>query len=166
MSFRLSLVLGIALMVAVWALGPARTDTEGLWTHAASGAQHVRIVSFYASVGALRPGERAKLCYGVENARSVQISPLHVNVYPLASHCFEVEPHRTTHYTILAVGFDGDVATRSLTLPVETSPARPALHHVALAPPDLHWSQAMISGRTYAHDDGSRRCERGAAPLG
>jgi hypothetical protein len=37
--------------------------------------------------------------------------------------CFEVVPEHTTHYTLMAEGFDGTVAARSLTLPVQNLPA-------------------------------------------
>jgi hypothetical protein len=36
----------------------------------------------------------------------------------------EIVPERTTHYTILAEGFDGNVVTRVLTLVVAPVPAR------------------------------------------
>jgi len=62
------------------------------------------------------------LCYGVENARSVHISPPVADLYPTAQRCLEIVPKHTTHYTIWAEGYDGKVATQSLTLPVETIP--------------------------------------------
>jgi len=48
-------------------------------------------------------------------------------VYPSPNHCLEILPERTTHYTILAEGFDGRVATQSFTLPVQSpiAPPRP-----------------------------------------
>jgi hypothetical protein len=48
-------------------------------------------------------------------------------VYPSPNHCLEIVPQRTTHYTILAEGFDGAVATRSITLAVQApiEPRRP-----------------------------------------
>jgi hypothetical protein len=79
----------------------------------------VRILNFYASVGAVTMGEKALLCYGVENAKSVRISPAIPGVYPSSNRCLEIVPERTTHYTILAEGFDGRVATQSFTLPVQ-----------------------------------------------
>jgi hypothetical protein len=59
------------------------------------------------------------LCYGVENAKSVRISPSIPGVYPSTNRCLEIVPERTTHYTILAEGFDGRVATQSFTLAVQ-----------------------------------------------
>jgi len=85
----------------------------------------VRITQFYASTGLVLAGQKAQLCYGVENAKSVQISPLFSSVYPAVSRCLEVVPERTTHYAIMAEGFDGRTATRFCTLVVETPPEAP-----------------------------------------
>jgi hypothetical protein len=50
-----------------------------------------------------------------------------------------VVPQQTTHYTIMAEGFDGKVATQSLTLPVSPTP---------LAPPRiLHFAGTKEGGR-------------------
>jgi hypothetical protein len=61
----------------------------------------------------------------VENAKAVRISPAVAVVVPAANRCLEIVPERTTHYTILAEGFDGNVVTRFVTLVVETAPAPP-----------------------------------------
>ena len=79
----------------------------------------VRILRFRASVGAITQGQKALLCYGVENARSVRISPAMIRVSPSANRCMEIFPQHTTHYTLLAEGYDGSVASQSLTLPVQ-----------------------------------------------
>ncbi len=123
------LFAAIALLAAVWALSFIRNGATRTWVHPSGRPGPVRILRFYASVGAVLPGERATLCYGVENAKTVRISPLLPGIFPSPSHCLEVFPEHTTHYTILAEGYDGVVATRSLTLPVETSaPPRQVLH--------------------------------------
>src|SRR5512133_1995979 len=79
----------------------------------------VKILNFYANVGAVTMGEKALLCYGVENAKSGKISPAIPGVYPSLNRCVEIVPERTTHYRIAAEGFDGKVATQSFTLPVQ-----------------------------------------------
>ena len=91
----------------------------------------VRILNFYANVGAVTMGEKALLCYGVENAKSVKISPAIPGVYPSPNRCVEIVPERTTHYTILAEGFDGRVATQSFTLPVQPPMLRTRPVHYA-----------------------------------
>jgi hypothetical protein len=91
----------------------------------------VKILNFYANVGAVTMGEKALLCYGVENAKSVKISPMLPGVYPSPNRCLEIVPERTTHYTILAEGFDGRVATQSFTLPVQPPVLRTRPVHYA-----------------------------------
>ena len=82
----------------------------------------VRIIQFYASAGIIAVGQKALLCYGVENARAVHISPTLTGVYPSPNHCLEIVPEHTTHYTLMAEGYDGHVATQSVTLSVQTTP--------------------------------------------
>ena len=123
MPVRLARPIAAAvLLFAVWALDsvrggrpspPAKMETSG----------PVRIVEFFASAGTITPGQTAMLCYGVENAKSVRISPMLRGVYPSPNRCLEVAPQHTTHYTILAEGYDGAVDARSLTLPVQAAPA-------------------------------------------
>ena len=85
----------------------------------------VKILNFYANVGAVTAAQKALLCYGVENAKSVRISPTVPGVYLALNRCLEVVPERTTHYTILAEGYDGAVATQSFTLPVQPPVLKP-----------------------------------------
>jgi hypothetical protein len=119
---RLWVALGI--VVALWAISSVQDAGSRVWVRpVGTPPGPVRILQFYASVGTLTPGEKAQLCYGVENARSVRISPDMQGVYPSINHCLEIVPEHTTHYTILAEGFDGAVATRSFTLPVKAVPA-------------------------------------------
>ncbi len=94
-----------------------------------SAPQPVRIVRFYATSGALKPGQTAQLCYSVENARSIKISPAVDLASSSPGRCVEVHPDHTTHYTLQAEGFDGSVAVRSLTLPVQyPSPVHLPVH--------------------------------------
>ena len=122
------LCLAVGLAAGVWIMTAVGPRSRAGWVGPAGNTRGaVRILRFYASVGEVSPGQSAMLCYGVENARSVHISPPVANVYPAASHCLEIVPKHTTHYTIWAEGFDGRVAMQSLTLPVETQPAAPPL---------------------------------------
>ena len=90
-------------------------------------------------MGAVLPGEKAQIRYGVENAGSVRIWPWMAGVTPSRKRCLEVFPAHTTYYAILAEGYDGRVVTRSLTLPVETQPAAPAPElHFAFLPRDMN----------------------------
>jgi hypothetical protein len=137
MLFRFtSIWIALGLLMGMWGLSLVRrTDERYALQPVPVGTLPgpVRILQFYASVGTLAPGDKALLCYGVENARSVQISPLLANVYPAYSRCVEIGPQRTTHYTITAEGFDGQVATKSFTLPVLSLPAsKPAVRYAGV----------------------------------
>lgn len=115
------LLAAMALMLAVWMLGTNRRTAGESWVRPSGAAPGpVRILQFYSSVGSIKAGETALLCYGVENAKSVRIAPMMEGESPSSNRCLQVAPVRTTHYTILAEGFDGHVVMQSLTLPVDT----------------------------------------------
>jgi hypothetical protein len=118
--------VAVALMLAMWGLSKVRESEPAAWLRpVGTKPGPVRILQFYASVGTLTVGQKALLCYGVENAKSIRISPTISGVYPALSRCVEIGPERTTHYTLLAEGYDGRVATQSFTLPVQTTPVTP-----------------------------------------
>lgn len=115
--------VALALMLGLCALGTAPRPEGESWVRAAGAAPGpVRILHFYSTVGSLKAGETAMLCYAVENAKLVRIAPLLGGVFPSTNRCLEVVPLHTTHYTILAEGFDGHVAMQSLTLAVDVTP--------------------------------------------
>jgi hypothetical protein len=124
LSFSAKILGAVALLAAMWGLTCVDRPESRAWLRpAGTPPGPVRILRFYASVGLVVTGESAELCYGVENAKSVRISPPLPGVYPSTRHCLQVVPEHTTHYTILAEGYDGRVAMQSLTLPVESAPA-------------------------------------------
>lgn len=114
-------VAAVALLAAVWGLDAIHAGRPPAKA-ALPVSLHVRITQFYASAGILMPGQRAMLCYGVENAKSVSMSPVLQDVYPSRSHCLEIGPSQTTNYTLMAEGYDGTVDVRTLTLPVHELP--------------------------------------------
>ena len=115
--------VAVGLMAAMWGLSVVDRSDRRAWVRPAGGP--VRILQFYASAGILTVGETARICYSVENAKSVRISPMLQEVYPFPNHCLEIEPEHTTHYTLLAEGYDGAVATKSFTLQVEAEESAP-----------------------------------------
>ena len=134
LSFSAKLLAAVALLAAMWQLNSVDRPQARSWLRpAGSPPGPVRILRFYASVGLVLTGESAQLCYGVENAKSVHISPPLPGVYPSARRCLQVVPEHTTHYTILAEGYDGKVAMQSLTLPVESAPATSHSPSVSIA---------------------------------
>ena len=129
----------IVLLAAAWGVSAVPDSPIRSWIPPVGAPRGpVRILRFYATTGSIALGDRAQLCYGVANAKSVRISPSIVPVVPAANRCLEIVPDHTTHYTILAEGFDGRLATRFLTLVVETAPA----------PPRARTNRVALLGRT------------------
>jgi hypothetical protein len=77
-----------------------------------------RITQFYATVTQLPRGEKALLCYGVENAKSVSLSPPRQELSASLARCVEVTPSVDTTYTLTAEGAGGQSATQQLTVMV------------------------------------------------
>lgn len=82
------------------------------------GGSEVKIVSFSASPRAVQRGDRALLCYGVNNAKAVRIDPFVDGVGPALSRCVETHPQRTTEYTITASDTAGHTVSEKLTIAV------------------------------------------------
>jgi hypothetical protein len=73
-------------------------------------AAPVRITQFYATLPQLARGEKELLCYGVENAKAVWLSPPRRELSAALSRCVDVEPVETTTYTLSAEGASGTVS--------------------------------------------------------
>jgi hypothetical protein len=171
MSGSDKVVAGMALMLAIWGLSRLSEPEGGSWIHPQGVVPgHVRILHFRASVGALLEGQKAELCYGVENARTVRIAPgpegVASQLYPSAHRCVEIWPQHTTHYTLMAVGFDGSTVARSLTLPVQTMPLPvPERRYYALAAASAGMPAARESTSVEASATGPA-AESTATPIG
>ncbi len=77
-----------------------------------------KITEFYTTTPNLARGESALVCYSVENAKTVWLSPPRKQVNAAVSHCEEVSPKATTTYTLTAEGPSGPAATLNLTVNV------------------------------------------------
>jgi hypothetical protein len=82
------------------------------------GSGRLKILSFYASPGLIRRGEKALVCYGVVNARTVRLDPAVERVWPSTGRCFAVMPDRETRYTLTAEDAEGHTTTQSFVLQV------------------------------------------------
>ena len=127
------LAVATLIVVVLWGITLLHNPADRVWVRPMSAQPRpVKILRFYATVGALFPGGKAQLCYSVENAKIVRISPAVESSYPSPGRCIEIHPEHTTHYTLQAEGFDGRVATRSITLSVQDRPWAPLpAQHVA-----------------------------------
>jgi hypothetical protein len=83
----------------------------------------LKITQFYASAPELARGDKELLCYGVEHAKTVWLSPPRQQLDVSPNRCIEVNPERTTTYTLTAEGDTGAPATQTVTVTV--GPAKP-----------------------------------------
>jgi len=78
----------------------------------------VHITQLYATVPQLARGGKELLCYGVEHAQAVWLSPPRQELTPSLTRCIEVSPERTTTYTLTAQGAKGETAAQNVTITV------------------------------------------------
>jgi hypothetical protein len=109
---------GILVCVGLLAAGITTGCSRPEPPAAPKAAEPVRITQFYTSVSNIAKGEKALLCYGVENAKTVWLDPPRHPLSAALARCVEVNPDATTTYTLTAEGADGTSASKSLTLPV------------------------------------------------
>ncbi len=86
----------------------------------AMGGSNFEIMNFYAAPGAVHRGDSAEICYGVSNAKSVDIVPkLPEGTWPSISRCIAVAPKKSTTYTLTAVNDKGEKKSATLTIEVQ-----------------------------------------------
>jgi hypothetical protein len=78
----------------------------------------VRILQFYAVAGELQKGATTNVCYGVQNAREVRLTPPVEQVDVALSRCFAIAPANTTTYKLTAIGKDGRQVAAEFTVEV------------------------------------------------
>jgi len=77
------------------------------------GGRELAIQMLYATPE-IRPGETAQVCFGVANAKSVTLVPQSSPVWPSHNLCVDVNPNKTTTYTLTATGADGQQVARQV----------------------------------------------------
>jgi hypothetical protein len=83
------------------------------------GGDQLKILLFYASPGSIRPGESTSMCYGVNAAKKLTITPaVGTDVYPTYNRCFQVSPKTTTSYTLTAEDATGKTAEAKVQIKV------------------------------------------------
>ncbi len=78
----------------------------------------VKITQFYAASPRIGKGDRTELCYGVEGASNVELTPRLDEVWPSYSRCIEAKPGTTTTYTLTARDAAGHSESKSATIEV------------------------------------------------
>jgi hypothetical protein len=105
---------------------PTRRQTEDAARQAEFariyGGSEVKILQFYAREASVTEGGKTVICYGVLNARSVEIAPPLDGVGVSLNRCVEAAPERVTKYTLTARGYDGRTISESFELPVVADP--------------------------------------------
>ncbi|HTM47781.1 MAG TPA: hypothetical protein VL285_03830 [Bryobacteraceae bacterium] len=74
------------------------------------GSGKLKILHFYVTPGVIRKGQKALMCYGVANARSVKIEPGVERLVPSINRCLEIAPAADTRYTLTAEDESGSKA--------------------------------------------------------
>jgi hypothetical protein len=65
-----------------------------------------RILQFKANPAFIATGLSGKLCYGVENAARLDLTPKVEPILPASGNCIDIAPKQTTVYTLTAFGAD------------------------------------------------------------
>jgi hypothetical protein len=78
----------------------------------------LKIITFYANPS-IHLGEKALICYGVANAKSVKIEPAIEPVWPSLSHCIQAAPRKTTEYTLTAADAAGHSVSQKILVKVQ-----------------------------------------------
>jgi hypothetical protein len=84
----------------------------------------VKITQFYASERKIPKGLKGSLCYGVEHASKVELTPAVDVVWPAPVRCIEIAPKQNTTYTLTAYGEDGSKAVKSVEVSAGSAPPR------------------------------------------
>jgi hypothetical protein len=105
-----------------------------------------RITQFYATAPKLPRGEKELLCYGVENAKTVWLSPPRQELSAALSRCVEVTPKENTTYTLTVEGASGKTATQNV--------------DVVMGGPRVHIVDVTVSSLTAKSGDQVSLCYR------
>jgi hypothetical protein len=93
---------------------------------------HAKITEFKADPASLASGVTGRLCYGVENATRLDLTPHVETILPSSSNCLDIVPHETTVYTLTAYGPDGKADTRAVE--VKVGPPQPGVADLVAKP--------------------------------
>ncbi len=84
----------------------------------------VKITQFRVTPALIPKGITGKLCYGVENAATIDVNPPVEKLLPSPERCIDIAPAQATTYTLTAYGADGSKVSRSLDVRVGNPPPR------------------------------------------
>ena len=90
---------------------------------AAPAPQPGKIISFYPGQAAVAPGDKAQVCYGVENVKSVRFEPAVMEIRPLTTKCVWFTPPESMDLTLIAEGEDGKELRETIAVKVAAGAA-------------------------------------------
>jgi hypothetical protein len=97
----------------------AKEQAEAKRIYDMYGAGQVKILQLYANPGVVSHGGTAQLCYGVSNAKTINISPKPTgDVWPSIARCVDVTPSEDTTYVLTAQDANGHSETANVTIQV------------------------------------------------
>jgi hypothetical protein len=100
-----------------------------------------KITQFKADPAFIPAGAPGKLCYGVENANKLEISPAVEKLLPASDRCMDIAPTQTTTYTLTAYGADGAAEKKSLE--VKVGPPQPRVSDLEARPVSVKKGRAV-----------------------
>lgn len=121
MPIRAGIMVAAVTLVVTGCTAPAPKSAE---TKSPETALPPKITQFYATAPQLHRGEQETLCYGVENATYVWVSPPRQVLTTSHSRCFDVAPSQTTVYRLTAEGADGKSVFQEVTVEVGAPKAK------------------------------------------
>ena len=122
-----SSLLPLALLLTSCSEAPPETKPKPI---APAKTEPVKISHFYASVGVVSQGESVTICYGVENADEVELTPNIKAIKPGSNRCFSHTPKVSGTLKLTARG-GGAEATEELVIQVkQTAPERKEQRHL------------------------------------
>lgn len=74
---------------------------------------------FVAAPREASPGQQITLCYGVKDTKSITLTPSSQNYPPSEKLCVTETVQKTTTFRLTAIGNDGSMATRTVTVNVQ-----------------------------------------------
>ena len=102
---------------------PAKVALSGTGAGIAASALP-EILEFRVNPPEVKAGQRARLCYGVNNATRAFIKPDIGNVQLSEKDCLPITPRRDTTYTLVAIGQNGRQVQQQTTIQVTGNPAQ------------------------------------------
>jgi hypothetical protein len=101
-----------------------------------------RITQFRAIPEFIPKGIPGKLCYGVEHATRIELTPPVEQLLPAPERCIDITPAEATTYTLTAYSADGTKVSKSVDVRVGNPP--PRLSDLSATPTDLKRGDQVV----------------------